>query len=50
MEILHNEKLDDLDPSPSIIRVIRLSRMRWAGHVICMEGVGRSIQEFYGEI
>jgi hypothetical protein len=30
---LHNEKLRDLYSSPSIIRVIKSRRMRWAGHV-----------------
>jgi hypothetical protein len=30
---LHNEKLRNLYPSPSIIRVIKSMRMRWAGHV-----------------
>ena len=30
---LHNEKLNDLYCSPAIVRVIRSSRMRWAGHV-----------------
>ena len=29
---LHNEELNDLY-SPNIIRVIKLRRMRWAGHV-----------------
>jgi hypothetical protein len=30
---LHNEELRDLCSSPSIIRIIRSRRMRWAGHV-----------------
>jgi hypothetical protein len=30
---LHNEALRDLFSSPSIIRIIRSRRMRWAGHV-----------------
>jgi hypothetical protein len=30
---LHNEELNDLYSSPSIIRVIKWRRMRWAGHV-----------------
>ena len=30
---LHNEKLNDLYCSPNIVRVIKLRRMRWAGHV-----------------
>jgi hypothetical protein len=30
---LHNEELHDLYSSPSIIRIIKPRRMRWAGHV-----------------
>jgi hypothetical protein len=30
---LHNEELHHLYCSPSIIRIIKLRRMRWAGHV-----------------
>jgi hypothetical protein len=30
---LHNEELYDLYSSPSIIRIIKARRMRWAGHV-----------------
>jgi hypothetical protein len=33
---LHNEKLNDLYSSPSIVRVIKSRRMRWAGHVARM--------------
>ena len=33
---LHNEELNDLYSSPNIVRVIKLKRMRWAGHVGCM--------------
>jgi hypothetical protein len=33
---LHNEELRDLYPSPSIIRIIKPRRMRWAGHVVRM--------------
>jgi hypothetical protein len=29
----HNEELNDLCSSPSIIRMIKSRRMRWAGHV-----------------
>jgi len=32
---VHNEELTDLYSSPSIIRVIKLRRMRWVGHVAC---------------
>jgi hypothetical protein len=30
---LHNEELHDLYSSPSIIRIMKAKRMRWAGHV-----------------
>jgi len=30
---LHNEELNDLYSSPNIVQVIKLRRMRWAGHV-----------------
>ena len=33
---LHNEELNDLYSSPSIIRVIKSRRMRWAGHASLM--------------
>jgi hypothetical protein len=33
---LHNEQLCDLYSSPSIIRIIKSRRMRWAGHVARM--------------
>jgi hypothetical protein len=33
---LHNEELRDLYSSPSIIRIIKWRRMRWAGHVARM--------------
>ena len=33
---LHNEELNDLYPSPNIVRLIKSRRMRWAGHVACM--------------
>jgi hypothetical protein len=29
---LHNEELRDFNSSPSIIRIIKSRRMRWAGH------------------
>ena len=34
---LHNEELNDLYSSPSIVREIKSRRLRWAGHVACME-------------
>jgi hypothetical protein len=33
---LHHEELHNLYSSPSIIRVIKTRRMRWAGHVVRM--------------
>ena len=38
---LHSEELNDLYSSPSMVRLIKSSRMRWAGHVTRMvEGRG----------
>jgi hypothetical protein len=39
---LHNEELHDLYSSPTIMRVIKSRRMRWAGHVARM-GEGRVV-------
>jgi hypothetical protein len=33
---LHNEELSDLYSLPSIVRVVKLRRMGWAGHVARM--------------
>jgi hypothetical protein len=38
---LHNEELHNLYASPNVIRVIKLRRMRWAGHTARM-GVMRT--------
>jgi hypothetical protein len=35
---LHNEELHNFYSSPSIIRIIKSRRMRWAGHVARMVG------------
>jgi hypothetical protein len=35
---LHNEELHNLYCSPSIIRMIKTRRMRWAGHVVHIGG------------
>jgi hypothetical protein len=45
---LHNEKLNDLYSLPSIVRVVKSRRMRWAGHVARMgyvRGVHRLLME-----
>jgi hypothetical protein len=34
---LHNEELHDLYSSPSIIKILKARRMKWAGHVAGME-------------
>ena len=39
---LHNEELKGLYSSPSILRVIKSRKMRWAGHVARM-GEGREV-------
>ena len=47
---LHNEELNDLYSSPSIVRVIKLGRKRWAGHVARMgewRGVYRVLMRKY---
>jgi hypothetical protein len=33
---LHNEELHDVYSSPSVIRISKSKRMRWAGHVARM--------------
>jgi len=33
---LHNEELNDLYSSPNIVRMIKLRRIRWEGHVARM--------------
>jgi hypothetical protein len=40
---LHNEELRDLYSSPSMIRMIKSRRMRWAGHVARVERRGTCI-------
>jgi hypothetical protein len=46
---LHNEELNDQYSSQNIIRVIKSSRMRWAGHVAGM-GRGDVHAEFWWRI
>jgi hypothetical protein len=38
----YNDELHSLYSSPNIVRVIKLTRMRWAGHVARM-GEGRGV-------
>jgi hypothetical protein len=44
---LHNEELRDLYSSPSIIRIIKSRRMRWAGHVARMGRRGTRIDYWW---
>jgi hypothetical protein len=44
---LHNEEFSDLYCSPNIVRVIKVRRLRWVGHVAHMGE--RCIQGFGGE-
>jgi hypothetical protein len=46
---LHNEELHNLYSSPSIIRVIKSRRMRWAGHVARMREKRNAYRIFVGK-
>jgi hypothetical protein len=43
---LHNEEFHNLYSSPSIIRVIKSRRMRWAGHVTLMKEMSNGYRIF----
>ena len=45
---LHNEELNDLYFSPNIVRMIKWRRMRWAGHVACMDEERGYIGSWWG--
>jgi hypothetical protein len=47
-KILHNEELRDLYSSPSIIRIIKSRRMKWAGHLERM-GEKRNAYSYWWE-
>jgi hypothetical protein len=44
---LHNEELHNLYSPPSIIRMIKSRRMRWAGHVAQMGRSGMHIGGYF---
>jgi hypothetical protein len=46
---LHNEELNDLYSSPSIVRVVKSRRMKWVGHEARMGGEKRGAQGVGGE-
>jgi len=45
---LYNKELNDLYSSPNIVRVIKLRRMRWAGHVARMGEERGCIRSWWG--
>jgi hypothetical protein len=45
---LHDEELHDLYSSPSIIRIMKVRRMRWSGHVARM-GEKRNANRLVGK-
>jgi hypothetical protein len=49
VEKIHNEELRDLYSSPSIIRIIKSMRMRWAGHVARMGSKRNAYRLFVGK-
>jgi hypothetical protein len=49
MEKLRKEDLFDLYSSPSIIRIIKSRKMRWAGHVARMGRRGTRIGYLWGK-
>jgi hypothetical protein len=46
---LHNKKLHNFHSSPSIIRIIKSRRMRWAGHVARMGEMGNADRILVGK-
>jgi hypothetical protein len=44
---LHNEELRDFYSSPSIIRIIKSRRMRWAGHLARLGRRGKRIDYWW---
>jgi hypothetical protein len=47
---LHNEELHGLYSSPSIVRMIKARRMRWAGHVASMGEVRAAYNILVGRL
>jgi hypothetical protein len=46
---LHNDELRNLYSSPSIIRMIRSKRIRWAGNLARMRGEEEFVQDIGGK-
>jgi hypothetical protein len=49
-KLQHNEVLNDLYSSPSIVRVIKSRRMRWAVHVALMGKRGGAYRVWWGNL
>jgi hypothetical protein len=47
---LHDEELHNLYSSPSIMRMIKSRRMRWAGHVARMGGEEECMKDIGGKV
>jgi hypothetical protein len=47
---MDNKELHNLYSSPSIIRVIRSRRLRWAGHASCMGGMRNACRFSLGNL
>jgi hypothetical protein len=47
--ILHNEELYGLHSSPNVIWVIKLRRLKWAGHLACMGEKRGAYKVFVGK-
>jgi hypothetical protein len=45
---MHNKEVHDFYPSPSIIRIIKSRRIRWAGHVARMGEKRNAYRLFVG--
>ena len=46
---LYKEELNDLYSSPNVVWVIKSRRMRWAGHVACMDEERRAYRVLVGK-
>jgi hypothetical protein len=46
---LHKEEFHDLYSLPSIVRIIKFRRMRWAWHVVRMGGKGNAYRSLVGK-
>jgi len=46
---LHSNELHDVYSAPNIIRVLRSRRMRWAGHVECLQKMRNAYRVLVGK-